>query len=55
MADVDFLSKRYGVLPSEVVKLDLNDFTLCLAVAMEGLEAEAKAAKKAAPKMKGKK
>lgn len=53
MADIDFLAQRYGVLPSDIVKLDLYDFSLCLAVAGEGLDAEAKAAKKSAKPIKG--
>jgi hypothetical protein len=35
MLDVDFVAKRYGVLPSQIAKMDIADFQLDLLVAVE--------------------
>ena len=35
MIDVDFVAKRYGVLPSQIAKMDIREFQLDLLVAIE--------------------
>jgi hypothetical protein len=47
------IAKRYGVLPSEVAKIPVEDYQLNLLVVEKAFEEEAKAAKKIRPPMRG--
>jgi hypothetical protein len=44
---MDALAQRYGVLPSTLAGLSIEDFCLNLLIASVGIEREAKAAEKA--------
>lgn len=46
MRDIDFIAKRYSVLPSEVIKLDIEDLQFCLLAANIAMEDEAAQARK---------
>lgn len=40
MIEVDFICKRYGVLPSEILKLNLDELNFILTVASLGVESD---------------
>lgn len=47
LVELDVICKRYGQLPSDVAKGDIEDFVLNLLVAEKGIDAENKAIEKA--------
>lgn len=49
---LDAIGKRYGKLPSELLKLDINDYTLNLVVANTAIKEEEKQRKEAERKSK---
>lgn len=48
--DIDIIAKRYGILPSEILKGNVQDMTLNFLVAGCGIDIEVKANKKALKK-----
>lgn len=47
LSEIDFISKRYSRLPSEILKLDLSEYEFNLLVCSIGMEAESKIQEKA--------
>lgn len=47
LGELDVLARRYGVLPSDIVNLEVEDFCLNLLVANIGAQIEEKALQKA--------
>ena len=54
MIEADFMAKRYGVLPSEFLGMDLKDYQFNMLAARLGVESEAKEAKKMRQSKRGK-
>jgi hypothetical protein len=40
--EIDFISRRYGCLPNDILKLSIDDFSFLMLVASEGLKEENK-------------